>query len=152
MAEIKFTYDGDPSSSPVNEVRFYIGDTVRQRPMFTDTEIEFQISKTPNLLLAGAELLEIKARQFARLANETVDGVSKNYSDLSKQMMSVAKDLRKDARRGVLPFFGGLTKTGKKTLRDDTNAVQPWSTIGLADDPAAVQLNDQQPRRIPEDS
>lgn len=137
----RFTYDGDPSSSPQNEVRFLIGDTVRARPMFDDNEILYQLTKTPNPKLAGAELLEIKARQFARMADERVGGVSKSCSQVAKQMLVVANDLRKDAVRLVNPFFGGLSKSGKRALALDADAVQPAFPLGITDYPGTVQLN-----------
>ncbi len=137
----QFTYNGDPASSPVNEVRFLIGDTIRSRPMFGDTEIAYQLTKTPNAKLAGAELLEIKSRQFARLADEKVGDVSKAFSKVATQMKECAKQLRADAVRLVGAFFGGLTKSGKQSLALDPDAVQPAFPLGITDDPTAVQLN-----------
>ena len=136
-----WTYNGDPGSSAVNEVRFIIGDVVPDRPLFFDTEISFQLAKTPDPLLTGAELLEIKARQFARLADETVDAVSKSYSQVYKQMRQAAQDLRDNAGRSSLPFFGGLTHSGKRELDLDPDAVQPNFPIGLTDYPGILQLN-----------
>ncbi len=51
-----FTYRGDPGKSPRDAVRFTIGDVFKSRPMFSDQEIDFQVKKTPNVQLAGAEV------------------------------------------------------------------------------------------------
>lgn len=139
----RFTYDGDPASSALNEVRFVTGDTVRERPMFDDREIEYQLTKIPNPKLAGAELLDIKARQFARLADTKVGDCSKSFSQVAKQMKECAADLRKDAVRLVNPFFGGLTVSGKADLANETAAVQPAFPLGITDHYGAVQLNQQ---------
>lgn len=122
-------------------MRFIIGDTIRSRPMFDDKEITFQISKTPNLRIAGAELLEIKARQFARLVDFSVGEVSKSMSKVSESMFKAAKQLRDEALKRALPFFGGLTKSGKRELTQRTDDVQPQFSIGMTDDPTAIQLN-----------
>lgn len=141
MACKRFTYSGDPSNGTLDEVRFLTGDTVRARAMFGDSEVLYQLSKTPNPKLAGAELLEVKARQFARLADERVGDVSKSLSKLSKQMKECAADLRRDATRLVRPFFGGLTISGKQNLASDPDAVQPSYSVGMTDYPGVVQLN-----------
>ena len=136
-----FTYNGDPSSSPVNAVRFLIGDTIRAFVMFDDREIEYQLTETPNHRIAGAELLEKKSYQFARLADERVGDVSKAFSKVAAQMKLCAKDLRNQALKRAKPFFGGLSKSGKRALAQDFDAVQPAFFIGQTDNPFAVQLN-----------
>lgn len=141
MTDKKFTYDGDPSSSTTNEVRFLIGDTVRSRIMFDDREIEYQLAQTPNRKMAGYHLLQVKSRQFSRLADEKVGDVSKSLSQVAKQMALAAKELRDDALRGVLPFFGGLSRSGKVNLDSDPDAVQPAFPLGITDYPGVVQLN-----------
>lgn len=109
--------------------------------MFDDREINAQLAKTPNERLAGAELLDIKARQFARLANERVGDVSKNFSKVAEQMKACAKQLRDEALKRATPFFGGLSKDGKHQLALDQDAVQPAFSLGITDDPTAIQLN-----------
>ncbi len=109
--------------------------------MFDDREINAQLAKTPNERLAGAELLDIKARQFARLANEQVGDVSKQFSKVAEQMKLCAKELRDEALKRAKPFFGGLSKDGKRQLALDDDAVQPAFSIGITDDPTATQLN-----------
>lgn len=136
-----FTYSGDPAKSSRDAVRFIIGDVFKARPMFADGEIDFQLTQIPNTKLAGAELLDIKARQFARMADIRVGEVSKSFSQVAKQMKACAKQLRDDAVRLVKPFFGGLTVSGKRQLNLDTDAVQPSFPIGITDNPFAVQLN-----------
>lgn len=140
MSEV-FSYSGNPLTSSKDEVRFLIGDTIKSRPLFSDSEILYQLTRTPNAKMAGSELLEVKARQFARLADTKVGDVSKSLSQVSKQMLECALNLRADATRSVLPFFGGLTHSGKRTLAQDEDAVQPRFSIGMSDNPAATQLN-----------
>lgn len=136
----KFTYGGDPSNNARDLIRFLIGDTIRDRPLFDDKEIDYQISITPNPKMAGYELLMAKARQYARLADVRVGDVSKSFSKLSDQMKLCAEDLKEDALKSAKPFFGGLTISGKKQLASNSNATQPQFALGMTDNPNAVQL------------
>lgn len=138
----EFTYSGDPSESNRDEVRFLIGDTIESRPLFDDREIDFQLTKTPNKKIAGAELLENKARQFAVQADVRVGDVSKAFGKVSENMFKAAADLRADANKRALPFFGGLSISGKEALRERSDDVQPQFSIGQNDNPTAAQLND----------
>lgn len=136
-----FSYSGKPGDSDLDAVRFTIGDTIKLRPMFSDDEILYQVTQTPNIKLAGAELLEVKSREFARLADVSVGDVRKAFSKLSESMKKCAEQLRSDAVRLVKPFFGGLTKTGKRALAENIDDVQPAFAIGQTDNPFAVQIN-----------
>lgn len=141
MAVKRFTYSGDPSSSPKDEVRFLTGDTVKSRPLFDDREIVWQISQTPNTKMAGAELLLAKSSEFATQADVRVGDVSKAFSKVSEALAKRSKGLRDQALKRALPFFGGLTKSGKRDLALRTDDVQPAFSIGQTDDASAVQLN-----------
>lgn len=136
----KFTYSGDPSKTPRDAVRFLIGDTIKERPMFSDDEVDYQLTQTPGQRIAGAELLEIKSRQWARLADFRVGDVSKSLSKAADAMRKAAKALRADSNKRALPFFGGLSKAGKLSLEADEDAVQPQFLLGMTDN-IAVQMN-----------
>lgn len=135
------TYSGDPAFSKKDEVRFWLGDLNMQRPVWFDPEIEFIVAKIPNTKMAAAHLLEIKAQEFARKSDIKVGDVSKSYSKAADSMKKCADDLRQDALKAAKPFFGGLTKSGKKALLDDDDATQPQFFIGQTDNPYAVQMN-----------
>ena len=67
--------------------------------------------------------------------------MSKAFSAVSRNMRKAADDLRREANKRARPFFGGLTKSGKIDLAEDTDAVQPAFSIGQDDNPRAAQLN-----------
>ncbi len=140
--EARATYSGDPASSTLDALRFLIGDTITDRFMFTNPEIEYALGEQPDPRIAGADLLEIKSRQYARLADFKVGDVSKAYSKLSEQMKAVAEDLRKRALTSVVPFFGGLTYAGKEDLNSRIGDVQPQFFIGQTDSPSVAQLSE----------
>lgn len=139
MAGKAATYSGDPSTSPKDAIRFWTGDT--KGLLFTDREIKYVSDQTPNVKIAAAELLEAKANEFAQKADIRVGDVQKSFSEIAENMRKAAKDLRCDATRRALPFFGGLTKSGKRALAARTDDVQPAFAIGEFDSPWAVQLN-----------
>jgi hypothetical protein len=122
-------------------IRYLIGDTVRERALFDDREIEYQLTLTANHGIAGAELLETKARQFAREADVRVGDVSKALGKVSENLFKAAKELRCQTLKRAKPFFGGLTKSGKRELASDDDAVQPQFPLGITDNPSTVQLN-----------
>lgn len=141
MAAKRFTYSGDPSTSPKDEVRFLIGDTIKSQALFDDREIIFQNGKTPDTRMAGAELLLVKSNEFSRQADIRVGDVSKAFSKVSENMLKSSKELREQALKRALPFFGGRTISGKDDLAARTDDVQPAFSIGQTDDLSAVQLN-----------
>lgn len=135
------TYSGDPSTSKKDEVRFWLGDTNVDRPLFFDSEVEYVVQKIPNTRMAAASLLEIKAQEFARKADIRVGDVSKSYSKAADSMKKFADSLKDDALKNCRPFFGGLTKSGKLELAGDSDAIQPQFFIGQTDNPFAAQMN-----------
>ena len=44
---MSFSYSGDPSSSPLDEARFLLGDTNAEEPIMQDEEIQFIINTYP---------------------------------------------------------------------------------------------------------
>ena len=135
------TYSGNPASSKKDEVRFWLGDINMARPLWYDAEIEFMVGRTPNTRMAASHLLEIKAQEFARKADIRVGDVSKAYSKAADSMKKFAEGLKEDALKTARPFFGGLSKSGKKDLLDDNDATQPQFYIGQTDNPFAVQMS-----------
>jgi len=140
---LRFTYGGDPSVSSRDAVRFTAGDTVKEVAVFDDREIDYQLSETPNVRLAAAAMLEAKAAEYSRKGYITVGDVAKDYSKAAEAMLATATRIRNQALSRALPFFGGLTKSGKEELAQDADAVQPNFFIGETDNPEAVQLNGQ---------
>lgn len=135
------TYSGDPATSAKDEVRFWLGDVNMSRPIWFDPEIEFIVVKVPNTRMAASHLLEIKAQEYARKADIRVGDVSKAYTKAADSMKKFADALKDDALKNARPFFGGLSKSGKRSLADDTDATQPQFYIGQTDNPYAVQMN-----------
>lgn len=139
---LRFTYDHDPANSLVDATRFYVGDTDCRRPLLDDREVQYALTQNGNVpLLAAVLLLNTLANRFAREADVTAGSVSKSLGKVSDVFRQRAVDLEEDNARTALPFFGGRTISGKRTLDLDKNAVPPHFRFGQGDDPHALQLD-----------
>lgn len=138
-----FTYTGDPSASELQEVRFYTGDTNRNRPLLHDKEILFAISKYPNPLIAAAVLCEHLMGRFASEADVRVGEVSKSFSKISEAFKKKADQLRTEAASGATVSFPATRHSTKDPLDEDEDLTRPSFAIGMADNPYAVQINEE---------
>lgn len=74
-----WTYGGAPGTSPVDTVRFHIGDVVQSPQSLTDAEITYLISEASgDPLLAAANAADLWAGRFAGLSAS-----SKSVGDLT---------------------------------------------------------------------
>lgn len=86
-----------PITTTLDQVRFEVQDTNAARPLFTDDEINYAISKRPdgNVLLIAADLCDVLATRFARDYDFGWSDQQKfNRSQVSKQYASRAVELR----------------------------------------------------------
>lgn len=136
---MSWNYTGNPADSDRDQVRFLIGDTDTDDQLVQDGEIAFAIDNQINLKLAAALCLRALAAKFSRDVTRKVGDVSTNCSDLAKAFKDRADELDPTgittAPDPVLPSFGGLTISGKETLLEDTDAVQPRFNRGEDDIP-----------------
>lgn len=140
---IKFTYGRNPGRSLRDAVRFFTGDVDRESAFLDDDEIDFALTDTPNPRMAAAVLLDELAARFSRKGDVTVGQVSKSFGDVADKLRQRARDLREEAsRRTALPFFGGLTISGKNNLDERTDDVQPHFRMKQFDNPLAQQFDD----------
>jgi hypothetical protein len=112
---VAFTYGGDPANSPLEEVRFLVGDTDSTRPLLQDAEIEYVIAKWDPLFgsttLNAAVCCEVIAGNFAREISISADGVSVGLSELQGKFDARATSLRdqyKQEAQMASPSFDGV--------------------------------------------
>lgn len=145
----------DPAlPAALDRIRFYVGDvgTVEGKFAFivTDELVAgvFGIqagTTTRDELLAAADIADELGAQFARQADTKNLSLSVSASQRSKAFKDCAKRLRGRAGVSVAPngavsavaemFVGGLTISGKKSLREDIDAIQPAFRRGQDDHP-----------------
>lgn len=143
---LKFTYGGNPAASTRDAVRFYAGDTERSSAQLDDREVDFAVTQHPNPRMAAAICLDALAAKYSFKASVSVGEVSKELGEVADKLHKRAEELRNEAaKKGVLPFFGGLTVQGKLDLDNRTGDVQPRFRTGQFDDPDAKQFDEGAP-------
>lgn len=103
---MSWSYSGDPTTSPLDQVRFLIGDTDENAPLLLDAEISFAITEeaTPNA--AAAYCCETLARKFAKEVDKTIGPLRVSLSQKSKAYQDLAIAFRKkEATISGKPFY-----------------------------------------------
>ena len=141
-------YEGDPSGSNEDEVRFLIGDTAAS-PYLSDEEIEYLLAEHVVPIRAayhGALAIASKLTAKGRIAVGTAE---KDYGSIAQQFTEVAKSLAArggavgvSTSLGAVPYAGGLaggtrqdgTEVGGLTMDKD------WRNPGSVADPEDSDL------------
>jgi len=135
-----WTYD--PSvASDVDKVRLLIGDTNPADRLLTDSEILFFLElRGGDVFKAAADAAKAVAARFSRLADTTNLSLSIAASQRAEAYWKLASELdtRADLLGGSEMFVGGLSVSGKESLDEDTDAVQPSFRIGQDDEPGTL--------------
>ncbi len=134
-----WTYGGDPSASPRDEVRFLIQDTNEGRQLIDDEGIDFWLTRLmpvyEDTLAVAAQCCDTIAGRFASEVSQSGDGVSISLDQLQDKYTTLAASLRSQYERlsGVEavpyvgaqdPYVGHLERPG-------------WAAIGQHDNPDA---------------
>ena len=132
-----WSYSGDPSSSPRDQVRFLIGDTDETDPQLQDAEVDHLLASGAGALAAAVAACAALSAKYSRMVSKSTGRLSVQASDRAKAYRELAKDLRRQRRgAGLAIFAGGLSISEKESLRQDTDAVQPAFTVRDDDYPA----------------
>lgn len=143
---MSWNYSGDPSKSPLDELRFTIGDTDKSEQLLLDGELNFLISKS-NGSIPGAAIraCEMVMAKYARLADESVGQVKISYSQKAKAYREMRDDLRqRQAIDDCVPYAGGISNADKQGNQGNSDRVAPAFTKDMFDSPASA--NPQQER------
>ena len=158
---MSWSYTGDPASSNLDAGRFNLGDTDSTWQQLTDEEVLFVISKQSSfvdqatalpdkeIFAAAATGADALCGFYARYINTKnkslgIDAAERfeHYKKLAKLLWSKAGiNLDEQGRRAVVAgaFAGGLTLSGKRTLEENTDDVQPAFKRGADDHPGTAQ-------------
>lgn len=112
-----WTYSGDPTASPKDEVRFLIGDTNPEEQQLQDAEINYLIIETYGSLanapptgnfLPAAHAADNIAAGYARLADSKgVGDLSISWSNRFQQFKAIAARLHARATNALIPMYAG---------------------------------------------
>lgn len=125
------------ATSPKDQVRLEIGDTVQTAPLLQDEEIQQAITVELNIWGAAARCCEIISRQLLRKADVRIGrgGTSLTYSAAAKQYTDMAAALRAKASAMHAPWAGGTSNTAKDSAAADSDLVQPIFTKTMQGNP-----------------
>jgi len=131
----------DPADSPVDAVRFLIGDTDSLASALSDAEITFALDQTAeNVTLAAALCARALAARYARMVDTKFETVETRYSQLRANYEALARQLTADAKRAGgmgLPVAGGISNADVDSVDSDTDRVRPFFRDGLMTNPPA---------------
>jgi hypothetical protein len=119
-----------PSNSTADAVRFLLGDTNENSPLFTDTEIAWLLTENGDKYTAAAQGCEMIALELAAVEGSTVGDVSIGKSSAAYLQMA-ANYRKRSALNNARPFAGGISQAQKDATRDDEDQVKPSFTRRL---------------------
>ena len=129
-----WSYSGDPSKTPLDQVRFLIQDTDKDDQLLNDEEIKFLITNNGSLLSAAAQAAETLMSKFASWIDESNGRVKVNFSQKFEHYKVLCRKLRQRTAIGEsCPFAGGLSISEKDAQRSNTDRVQPAFRKNLHD-------------------
>lgn len=131
-----WTYDGDPSQSRRDQVRFLAQQTsTGDGAVVSDEEVAWLLSEHGSPYLAAAAACEALANRYAGMAtSRTVGEMSITYADRGKAFAERARWLRlQTGLRGVTPYAGGISVGDKATVAADTDRVAGSFAVGMDD-------------------
>lgn len=121
------TYDGNPSESPKDAVRFLVGDTGPEFDL-NDDEIAWLLSEHGDSvwLAAAAAARRLAMDYTTRASSRQVGPLRVELREKAAELLALAADLERRARDAVpMPWAGGLSKTERDADREDDDLVQP---------------------------
>lgn len=118
------------ASGRLNSVRLLLGDTNTNDQQVQNEEITFALAQSNNNIYYTASwCARTVSAQYARKVNTSLDGsLSADYSDLSKQYLSLAENLEYQGKKAgavVGIKAGGISKTTVDGVRANTDRIAP---------------------------
>lgn len=136
---MSWTYGGNPANSPLEEVRFLVGDTIPgQTITLSDQEIEYNIAlvygATPpasgNFLPAAYCADFLQSKYAGQVDSKTVGKLSISFSNRAERFAKLAANLRRRATLAGAPIYaGGQTHSDKSIDENDTDIQQPGAKV-----------------------
>ena len=136
VAQGTITYSGDPSSRPIDAVRFLCGDTDVSIAKLADSEISWILSENSNNLYnAGAAAAEAIAGIYASYQDKVVGPLRLLHSNQGERYYALAANIRKrrSRRTGFAPVMTQFSENHLVELgfQDFTTSTQTALNDGL---------------------
>lgn len=130
---MSWSYSGDPNSSPLDNLRFSVGDTESTLPILSNEELTFVLnSNSGNIAQATLSTIYVILAKYARLKDETVGGLQAKYAQIYDHYHKMLQDrLSLNAAIAVDAnsfYCGGISVSDKDSNAQNTSVVQPKFT------------------------
>lgn len=110
------SYSGDPGSSELDEVRFWLADTDPDNWLLSDAEITYLLTTwmpaSGSAVFVAAVAAEVVAAKYAGEVSVSADGVSVSVGDLQNRYLTLAARLREQyksaAATSTAPLVNGI--------------------------------------------
>lgn len=117
---MSWTYSGDPAASPLDALRFAVGDTQAKKPLLSDQELLACLGAVNgNATAAAVTACRGILFQLGRKRNESVGSVSIQYSQEYDHYVQLLGQLT-----GQLGLFGSFTVYAGGISHQDTDAYE----------------------------
>lgn len=144
---MSWSYSGDPSTSPKDEVRFLVGDTDSTKPLISDEEVNYTIAlvyaadpPASGNYLPAAFCADSIASKSARSVDKSVGDLRISYSQQAKAFRDMAFQLRQRATLAGVKVYAGGQLLGEK-LGDYVNTDLPQAEVKVDGMNYANRLN-----------
>lgn len=135
----KFTYSGDPSSSSRDAVRFALGDTNPNEPIFFDAEIDYLLAEQGSINEAAISGAQAAAAKFARHVTSAPQDERKDLATRVEHYEKLAAQLRtKRHKRPTGIYAGGISHADKDANAADCDRNQGAFKSHMHDNPFTV--------------
>ncbi len=132
-----FTYSGNPADSDKDTVRFFLQDTTEPGEFLQDEEIEYLLTQEVNVYTAAAMGAMLLAGRSHNVKTKKVGDLSITFG--SETWKALAEWLRGRGYGYAIPTAGGISRSDKRTLEDDSDWIVPEFFRDLARHPLALK-------------
>ena len=141
-----WTYTGDPSDSPKDAVRFWIGDTTEATPQLSDEEITYLLQLTGGSVMQAAILacMQLANRYSSQVDFAVETELRVALSQRAEAYAKRARELREQSQSpgtgsalGALPvpYAGGISRSDMERQERDGDRVPPGFVVGIMSAP-----------------
>ena len=135
-----FTYSGNPLNSDAEHVRFLIGDTDRDNPLYTDEEIQYLVITAGDVLGAAVRAVEGVLAKLSGAIDESVGSVSISFSNQRTGYEKLYDRLMaRLAIEGAVPYCGGISIADKQARLTDANREPTQFSVRMFNTPNTTQ-------------
>jgi hypothetical protein len=131
---MSFSYSGDPSASPLDELRFWIGDTDSTDAQLSDQEVKYLLrSNNDSVTAAAIEACRRLISKYSRYVDQKTGDIDIKYSQKIGQLEATISHIR--AGMNPVPYAGGISQSDIETVQDDDDRQGPVFSLGMMDNP-----------------